>query len=73
MSFTSDITEQYLIKVYDDLQREQTRLMNELKTDTNNEDRQKEVDITRQITIINSVSLNVLKLKSLRAKINRDI
>ena len=33
----SDITEQYLNKVYEDLSREQMSLMNSMKSQTNNE------------------------------------
>ena len=32
MNFQNDITEQYLVKVYDDLQQYQMRLMNDIKT-----------------------------------------
>jgi fructose-bisphosphate aldolase class 1 len=31
-SFSTDITEQYLNKVYEDLQKEQMKLMNDIKT-----------------------------------------
>lgn len=73
MSFSNDITDQYLTKVYDDLQREQTKLMNELKTITRVEEKNKEKDLTRQITSINTLTLNILKLKNLRSKIKNDL
>jgi len=72
MSFSNDITDQYLTKVYDDLQREQTKLMNELKTITRVEEKNKEKDLTRQITSINTLTLNILKLKNLRSKIKNE-
>lgn len=73
MSFTNDITDQYLSKVYDDLQREQTKLMNELKNTNGVEEKNKERDLTKQISSISSLSLNVLKLKNLRTKIKNDV
>jgi hypothetical protein len=50
----SDITEQYLNKVYEDLSREQMSLMNSMKSQTNNE---KDKLITKQITQINTLML----------------
>lgn len=73
MSFTNDITDQYLSKVYDDLQREQTKLMNELKNTNGVEEKNKERDLTKQISSISTLSLNVLKLKNLRTKIKNDV
>jgi len=63
MNFTNDITEQSLIRIYDDLQKEHGRLMNDLKTGS---DLIKEKDVMKQIGIINTIMLNVLKLRNLR-------
>lgn len=68
--FSNDITDQYLTKIYDDMQREQTRLMNDLKTGS--KEAKEEKDITKQITMVNSITLSVLKLKNFRKKINGD-
>jgi hypothetical protein len=57
----NDITEQYLNKVYDDLQREQMKLMNDMKTGT-----EREKEITKQITIINSINIALLRLRNCR-------
>ena len=65
-SFTNDITDQYLTKIYDDLQREQMTLMNSLKSNT--DDNTKERDITRQISLINTINLGVMRLKNARKK-----
>jgi hypothetical protein len=70
--FTNDLTDQYLMKVYDDLQKEQTTLMNSLKRENSNEEI-KETDITKQLTIINSISINILKLRNLRKKIKNSL
>ncbi len=67
MNFTNDITEQSLTRMYDDLQKEQSRLTNDLKTGS---DVVKEKDIMKQITIINSLIMNILKLRNLRKRIS---
>jgi hypothetical protein len=67
MNFTNDITEQSLTRMYDDLQKEQSRLTNDLKTGS---DVVKEKDILKQVTIINSLIMNILKLRNLRKRIS---
>lgn len=69
MNFMNDITEQSLLKMYDDLQREQTKLMNDLKSGTSTI---KEKDLTKQISFINSICLNIIKLINLRKKSMND-
>ena len=61
----SEITEQYLNQVYDALQREQLKLMNDMKSG-NSEAKEKE--ITKQITTINTINLNVMRLRNIRKK-----
>jgi hypothetical protein len=62
-----DITEKYLVKIYDDLQQEQLRLMNGIKN--NSEDNSKQHSaVTKQISCINSINLNILKLNNIRKK-----
>lgn len=70
MNFQNDITEQYIIKVYEDLQQEQTRLMNSVKTNSNTEmeDMKQQLSITRQISLINSINMNLIRLRNLRKK-----
>ena len=63
----SDITEQYLNKVYEDLHREQMTLMNSMKTSTENE---KEKAITKQISQINQLMLGCLRLRNLRKQLS---
>jgi len=67
--FTNDITEQKLTKFYEDLQQEQTKLMNDMKQGTTDI---KEKDLTKQISYINSICLNIIKLINLRKKISVD-
>ncbi len=67
-NFGRDINEQYLVKVYDDLQQEQLRLMNGIKTDANCNPKQ-QTAVTKQIACINSINLNILKLNNIRKKL----
>jgi len=64
--FTNDLTIQYLDKLYDDLNKEHQRLMNELKSSTEPiQEREK----YQQISTINAINLNVIKLKNLKRKL----
>jgi hypothetical protein len=63
-----DFTEQYLTKMYDDLMKEHQRLMTEMRNITE-ESLTKESDIQKQLTIINSLMTNTLKLKNHKKKI----
>lgn len=65
--FGRDVTEQHLTKIYDDLQQEQLRLMNDLKNDRE-ANQKKTTSITKQISIINSININLLKLNTIRKK-----
>jgi hypothetical protein len=63
----TDITEQYLNKVYEDLFKEQMKLMADMKSGGN--ELQKDRDITKQITLINQLTLGTMKLRNLRKQI----
>jgi hypothetical protein len=65
----SDISEQYLVKLFDDLQREHQRLLTELKN-INSESMNKESDIQKQIGLINSLMSTTLKLRNLKKKLH---
>lgn len=72
MNFQNDITESYLIKVYEDLQKEQLSLMNSIKNNNNNnemEDVKQQAKITKQISLINSININLLKLRNYKKKL----
>ena len=45
-------------------------LMNELKTNTNEESINREKDITRQISLINTINLGLMRLRNVRKKSN---
>ena len=64
---SSDITEQYLNKFYEDLHKEQLNLMNNIKTaSSDSEDKSKDKDITKQISLINGFMMGALRLRNLK-------
>ena len=65
----SDITDQYIVKLYDDLQKEHQRLLNDMKN-LNQESLTKETDIQKQISIISTLMTSALKLRNLKKKIH---
>jgi len=62
----AEISEQMLNRMYEDLQKEQMKLMNDIKT-TNDVGREKETQ--KQITMINNININVLRLRNLRKQL----
>lgn len=66
MNFGNDITEQYLDKLYDDLQKEQQRLLQDIKTGC---ETTKEAENQKQFNLINTIMLNTMKLRNLKRKI----
>ena len=63
-----DLTEQYLSKLYDDLIKEHQKLLTDMKN-LNENSLIKESDIQKQLTIMNNLMTNVLKLKNIRKRI----
>ncbi len=64
---SSDITEQYLNKFYEDLHKEQLNLMNNIKTaSSDTEDKSKDKDITKQISLINALMMGALRLRNVK-------
>lgn len=70
MNFSNDITNQYLEKVYDDLSKESFNLMNSIKSSSPDlvDDEKKQTLITKQITLINSINMSIVRLRNLRKK-----
>ena len=70
MNFTNDITFQYLEKVYDDLSKESISLMNSIKSSSPDlvDDEKKQTAITKQISLINSINMSIIRLRNLRKK-----
>jgi hypothetical protein len=67
---SNDINEQYLDKVYDDLQRLQQSLLTDIKTGASES---KEKDLQKQFTLINTLMLNTLRLRNLKKKIKQSL
>ena len=66
MNNPSQITEQYLNGVYENLQKEQLALMNDIKTGC---DPDKEKHISKQLTHINTININILRLRNVRKNV----
>jgi hypothetical protein len=66
----NDITDQYLDKLYDDLSREQGKILQDIKTGC---ELVKEVDNQKQFTLLNTLMMNVLKLRGLRQRIKKKL
>ena len=64
--FGSRIDDNQLERIYDDFRREQGMLMADLKT---KQEEDKEKDIMKELTLINSLMMNTLRLINLRKKI----
>jgi len=71
MSFSpNDITEQYLDKLYEDLSKEQGRLLQDIKTGV---DSVKENENQKQFSLLNTLMMTTLRLRNLRKKIKQRI
>lgn len=70
MNFTNDITIQYLEKICDDLGRENSSLINSVKSNSSSfsDNEKKKNNIMRQISLINSINMSIIKLRNLRSK-----
>ena len=62
----NEIDDRYLGKIYDDMQKEHQRLSTDIRTGCL---LSKENEIQRQMQLINSISMNCLKLLNLKKKI----
>jgi hypothetical protein len=71
---SSDITEQYVNKLYEDLHKEQLNLMNSIKNRGESEDITKDKDTTKQISLLNGLMMGAMRLRNLKkasiAKLN---
>jgi len=65
MNQTSDITEQFLNECVDKFNREQMRLLNDLKGQQTTDDT-KDKDVQKQFTLLNSMVSACLRLRNLK-------
>jgi hypothetical protein len=66
----TDITEQYLDRLYEDFQKEQMKLLQDIKTGC---DKQKEKDNQKQFTFLNTLMITCLRLRNLKKQIREKI
>lgn len=59
----SDITEQYLNTAYDNFSRETQRLLNDIKSGS---EEKKIKHLHKELQVIHNIELNILKLRTLR-------
>jgi hypothetical protein len=64
-----ELTEQYLNGVYDNIMREHTRLLNDMKNTSTEMEKHKELDITKQLSILNSLMTSLLRLRNVKKDI----
>jgi len=67
---TNDLTEQYLDTLYDNLQKEQQSLLADIKTGV---DSDKEKDLQKQFSLLNTLMMNTLRLRNLKRKIKQKL
>jgi|TARA_R110000868_G_scaffold87082_2_gene243776 hypothetical protein len=65
MNIGGEMTEQNLSRHYEDFSKEASRLMNELK---NSKEHNEEREIQKQLTIVQSISTNIIKLRNIKKK-----
>jgi gamma-glutamyl phosphate reductase len=62
----NDINEQFLNRLYEDLHKEQMRIVANIK---NNSDMKNEKENQKQFTILNTLMINTLRLKNIKKQI----
>ena len=67
---TEIITKEYLDRIYDEFSRELQNLQKKFKEETKEA---AEADITKQITLLNSLMITTLRYRSLKRKITMKI
>jgi len=65
MNIGGEMTEQNLSRHYEDFSKETSRLMNELK---NSKEHNEEREIQKQLTIVQSISTNIIRLRNIKKK-----
>ena len=63
----TDLTEQSLNQIYDVLSKEQMNHMNTIKTSSEIEEK-REKNIQKQLSLLNTILISVLRLRNLRKK-----
>lgn len=64
--YGAEMTPQSLDRLYDELSKEQMRLMSEFKTDVSSSEIKKDLSTQKQLTLINTIMISVLRLRNLK-------
>lgn len=64
--YGSEMTPQSLDRLYDELSKEQMRLMSDFKTDVSSSEIKKDLSTQKQLTLINTIMISVLRLRNLK-------
>ena len=64
----NDLTEQNLNNIYDLLSKEQMNHMNTLKTASTDIEEKREKSIQKQLSLLNTIQISILRLRNLRKK-----
>ena len=62
-----ELTEQSLNKMYDDLSKEQMKLLSDIKNE--GAELSKDIQIQKQLSILNTLMINTLRLRNIKKKI----
>ena len=66
MSYYGEMTDQYLDNLYEEFQKEQQKILQDIKSGC---DSVKEINNNRKFNILNALMANILKLRNLNRKI----
>lgn len=66
--FGGDLNEQSLNQIYDLLSKEQMNHMNTLKTSSTDIEEKREKNIQKQLSLLNTIQISILRLRNLRKK-----
>lgn len=68
--YGAEMTPQSLDRLYDELSKEQMRLMSDFKTDASSSEMTKDVALQKQLTLLNTIMISVLRLRNLKKKLS---
>jgi hypothetical protein len=67
-NFNADMSPQFLDRMYDDFAREQLRLLSDFKTDASSSEMSKDLAIQKQLSLLNTIMVSILRFRNLRKK-----
>ena len=67
--YGAEMTPQSLDRMYDELSKEQLRLLSEFKTDASSSEMTKDVALQKQLSLLNTIMISVLRLRNVKKKI----